>query len=604
VLPVSQPEPFRRRLNAVCEPLLVAAAALTALASPAAAQPGLPPGWSLAESPGVGGFGFGLGIDFRWEDLDSLLNAADTTTVTRRDAQGNVSTQVVPGDPALNNRKFDYRFEVKSAGGQAPVALPRFSLGRGVSVYPSLVVEAGLTEVTFDFHDRTNPQDSTSITGRGASYGLGLEAVATLGQDPRWFLGAGYRYRSFPSLDLERSSLFDPAGDPGPVNAFEVTHDQVRLSQDTHLATLRLGRAFRGGKVAPYLGVRSRWTDLELDDELAFRSPLGDETALRTNTRFESDSALAVAGIDAKLGGPVRGRAEVTFGGGDFTMLLKLVYLVPSGTTGGGGRPPGREPRRSPEIVAAELAPEFERIQAAFVARWKNLRRVDQTVRAAYLVQDLKSLLDTTESDLVTTLAGYAELAPLADYIRDRFAQARLELGLGVASTPTGDGRRYFPARVVLARLEPASHESSLAVLARQSTEDQGRSDKVLASIGSFLSELTGSAKTNRLAIKRICVQSIPSDGATFKMWAESRPEAETGTETNNSIDTVWRGRYFYRFFLDPARPLGCPDPQTGARRDCNPLNLWTSTGPLIECKLDTGNCQPTSGSTAACGDP
>ena len=57
-----------------------------ALASPAVAQPTEPSAWSLAESPGVGGFGFGLGIDFRWEDLDSLLNAADTTTVTTRDA--------------------------------------------------------------------------------------------------------------------------------------------------------------------------------------------------------------------------------------------------------------------------------------------------------------------------------------------------------------------------------------------------------------------------------------------------------------------------------------------------------------------------------------
>ena len=157
MLLVSQPELFRCQLNAVCELLLVAAAALTALASPATAQPGLPPGWSLAESPGVGGFGFGLGIDFRWEDLDSLLNAADTTTVTTHNPNGNVVTQVVPSDPALNNRKFDYRFEVKSAGGQVPVALPRFSLGRGVTVYPSLVVEAGLTEVTFDFHDWTNP---------------------------------------------------------------------------------------------------------------------------------------------------------------------------------------------------------------------------------------------------------------------------------------------------------------------------------------------------------------------------------------------------------------------------------------------------------------
>ena len=171
MLPVS-PSESRRRLDGLCGPLLVAAIATSMTASPAIAQQSEPTNWPLAESPGAAGVGFGLGIDFRWENLDSLLNAADTTTVTRRDGCENV-TQVVPGDPALNNRKFDYRFEARTAGGQVPVALPRFSLGSGVSVYPSLVLEAAVTDVTFDFRDRTGRRTAPRSPAGGRATGWG-----------------------------------------------------------------------------------------------------------------------------------------------------------------------------------------------------------------------------------------------------------------------------------------------------------------------------------------------------------------------------------------------------------------------------------------------
>ena len=227
---------------------------------------------------------------------------------------------------------------------------------------------------------------------------------------------------------------------------------------------------------------------------------------------------------------------------------------------------------------------------------------MDQARQGPYLAEDLEALLDTTESELLTALSGYPELAPLADYLRDRFADARQELGLGAVATPAIDRRQSYLPRVVPAHLSRASRASSLAVPARQATEDRGQADGVLASIYSFLQKLTGAARTNRLAIDRICVMSFPTEKATVRMWAESRPQSsERATETNNWIRTVWQSKYHYRFFLDPAIPHSCPDPQTATTENCILLDLWDNTGPLVECDVATGNCVSTSGSTAAC---
>jgi hypothetical protein len=390
----------------------VALAVVCAVAAPfdVAAQPAAPeaPDWQLVESPGAAGFGFGLGIDLGWEELDSLATAAATTTVTTRDANGREVTQVIPGDPALTNRKFDFRFEVETAGGQAPIALPRFSLGRAVTVFPSLVIEAAVTDVTFHFDDRTNPEDSTSVTARGTSYGLGLESVATLGRSNRWYLAAGYRYRDLPSLELERSPPVAPFTHSGAVS-----HDEVRLSQETHRATLRVGRAFRGGRFNPYLGLRGRWTELDVVDELDFRSSLGDETVLRTHTRYESDSALGVAGIDARLGGPVLGRAEVTFGDGDAALLLKTVVRLNPGTP-----PPPPPP---PPIAKA-----FEKLRRELTEGAEELEPLRASQPELY-VSSVLALLDRIEAEGVAVLLYY-DFVALADWLRDRFDEARAEV--------------------------------------------------------------------------------------------------------------------------------------------------------------------------------
>lgn len=402
--------------------VLLGCCGLGAFAAPAAAQPAEPPPWWLAESPGASGARFGLGLDFRLDDLDSLLNAALTATVTLRDPEGGSSTQVIPGDPTLNNRKFDYEVEVRSWGAQAPIALPRMPLGGGMTLFPSLVVEAAWTEVTFDFRDRTEPELSTAIAGRGVSWGAGLEAAA-LGREGKWFLGGGYRFRTLPDLDLERSPPFDPI--------LGVVHDEVRLDQDTHLASLRVGRVFAGGRVTPWLGVRGRWTELEIDDEASFVSPNGIETDLRTRSRFESDSVLAVAGVDAWLGGHVAGRAEVSYGDGDVATLLKVVYM---------SRPDARVPPRSP----GDIADHFRRIRREFVTAADEIVPLQTSDPTAYVRRAL-DLLARTEEQAVEVLEEFDFIA-LADWIRARFDDARDALGSSPTATD-GSARPPFEPR-------------------------------------------------------------------------------------------------------------------------------------------------------------
>jgi len=412
--------------------VLLGCCGLGAFAAPAAAQPAEPPPWWLAESPGASGARFGLGLDYRFEDLDSLLAAALTATVTLRDPEGGSSTQVIPGDPGLNNRKFDYEVEVRSWGGQAPIALPQLGLGGRMTLFPSLVIEAATTEITFDFRDRTEPELSTSITGRGVSYGAGLETVGTFGREDKWFVGGGYRFWTLPDLDLERSPGFDPI--------LDVVHDEIHLDQDTHLASLRVGRVFAGGRLTPWLGARGRWTELEIDDRLAFVSPNGVETDLRTRSRFESDSVLAVAGVDARLGDRLAGRVEVSYGDGDVAALLKVVYLV---------APPAGAPPWTPRKVAERIAAEFDRISREFSLDAEALGPLRATDPGLYLSRAL-DLLEETERRAVEVLERERYLG-LADWLRDRAEEARAGLQAGAPASPAAV-RTPGPA-VVLASL-------------------------------------------------------------------------------------------------------------------------------------------------------
>jgi len=553
--------------------LLLAACGLGALAAPAAAQPVEPPRW-LAESPGAGGAGFSLGLDFHFDDLDSLLNTSASTTVTLFDGAGGRFTQVIPGDPGLNNRKFDYRFKRRSWGAQGPIALPPVTLGGGMTLLPSLVVEAATTEVTFDFRDRTQPELSTSITGRGTALGVGLEGVA-LDSERRWFLGAGYRFRTLPDFELERSPPVDPL--------LDVVHDEVRLRQETHLATLRVGRVSANGRFAPYLGGRGRWTELEIDDELGFVSPLGPRTDLRSRFRFESDSALAVAGVDARLGGPFAGRVEVTYGDGDVATLLKVVYLL-GGESG------------TPNRIARDIAHEFRRIEQEFSRAADEIAPLRAVSPAAYLARALE-LLDRTEKEAVRVLERFDFIA-LADWLRSRFSEARDAL-----LRTDGSAQASFDSRgpiVVLAALRgPATASPGPGSAGEDDGIELAREALVLVSEraeeGCLKVYVRFTVKAVDLSRSRLnfVIHPASAPGRLSRRALEERrpPERAESDEIDLDLDLNLKiGSYTYwiedkRGSTDPAR-IGSPCRGDAGPRICFQC-LAKQAGPDADCPLD-----------------
>lgn len=302
-----------------------------------------PPG---VESPAAAGAGFGLGLDLLTEAEDGLETAASRTLVTLRNPDGSEETFVRPGDPELEDRKFDKDVTIRGLGLQVPVGLPSFRLGPAVAIYPAAVLEASLVETEVEIVPLTEGGSRTSLTGSGVRLGVGLDWVATACRRCRLFWGGGYRYRILPELDLDPSVR---AGGAGP----EALREEVRLSAEGHRVSGRLGYAFRGGRLAPYVGVRYWVTDLEIEDELLLRDRLlGQETRLDTRTDLEGEGAEAVLGLDFRLPRRYAARLEAAVGDDSVSALVKVVGFL-------GSAP---DSPREPDTEVAELLRDGPRI--------------------------------------------------------------------------------------------------------------------------------------------------------------------------------------------------------------------------------------------------
>jgi hypothetical protein len=207
------------------------------------------PPWAV-EAPGAAGARYGLGLDLFFERQESLRITFMEQTIRARDLiRGTEESGVVRTDPGLLNRKFDLRLDLTGAGIQPAIAL---RLPRALGLYPTLIFQAAAADVSLDFLDRNRPGDSSSLSGRGALFGAGLDLTRALCGSCPWFAGASYFSQRLPSLTVDRSPGFGPPG-------FEVLEDEVRLSRDVQEASTRVGYGFSGNQVVSYLGVtRSR----------------------------------------------------------------------------------------------------------------------------------------------------------------------------------------------------------------------------------------------------------------------------------------------------------------------------------------------------------
>lgn len=407
------------------------------LASPAVAaseEEGEPeaPEWDLGLVPREGAFGsffrrlsgtapgavrarFGLGLDAFFEHQESLRITGMESAFTLRDlVLGDEESGVLHGDPGLLNRKFDIEWEMEGAGVELPIALPRL----GGFTKSTLVLRAATADVTLDFLDRVQPQDSTSLSGRGALFGAEVNVVAAL--NGPWFTEASYGFQKIPSFTVERSPRFAPG-------SLRVLADEVRLGRDVQEIAARIGYGFPGNRITAYTGVLHRRTELDVEDELRYVDSLGaTETRLSSRTELDSEATLAVAGLDYRLGPRLSGRLETSVGEEDWGVVLRVAYRKRQAV-----RP---SPEKGTEVedrareIAMAIAQRLAQVEADFLAGWKNLTVVEgPSGRPAYLVREISNLLTQTEQNLLGVLGNYPELEPLGDWVEDEFQSVRDE---------------------------------------------------------------------------------------------------------------------------------------------------------------------------------
>ena len=217
-------------------------------------------------------------------------------------------------------------------------------------------------------------------------------------------------------------------------------------------------------------------------------------------------------------------------------------------------RPYSPSPKRESATIAAELAPLLKSIEAKFIERRDKLP-------PDYPALALEEWIDSTEAELLNALS-YQELAPLRDYVQEKFRQARYEL-----NARTMNGRNSFQS-VSAPRFMFASF--SAAGPARLSFLDQ---------IVETLHRLYEIASRSDLIVN-LCVTSEPEDGARFWMRPQSyRIRRETGT--NGEIRGLYRGLYVYSMRKGLRKGVECLN-----LANCGGINLVDDSSPIFQGDL------------------
>lgn len=498
--------------------------------------------WAV-EAPGAAGARFGLGLDLFSEHQESLrITFMEQSLQTRDLLTGAEENEVVRTDPGLLNRKFDFRLDLTGAGIQPAVAL---RLPRALGFYPTLTFQAAAADVSLDFLDLNRPGDSSSLSGRGVLFGAGLDLTRSLCRSCPWFAGASYFSQHLPSFSVGQSPGFSAPG-------FEVLEDDVRLRRDVQEASTRVGYGFSGQAVS-YVGVRHRWTDVKIDDHLRYRDPFQEaETTLDSRTRLESEVTLALAGVEARLGPRLFGRLETSVGGGDWGVLLRMVYLP---------RFLLKEPERLTKEDSARIGAQIRRISDELAASINDLPE-------AVELEVVYALLNRFERRLLDVLP-FPDFAAMRDYVQDQFQKAREALAREAAAATTA-----FP------RIAPAAFRSSAplpagAALQGQAVVRKSESSILKTYILDPISLLAKRFEDNDIDVD-LCVRSVPVQGATVKLYPLSfrrrRPV------TSNASATFRRGLYGYE--VDDYKRRQCENSE-----DC-PLDLLTEDNPFVECVL------------------
>lgn len=511
------------------------------------------PSWAV-EAPGAAGARFGLGLDVFFEHQESLkISFLEQTVRTRDLLTGGEETGVMRTDPGLLNRKFDLQLDLAGVGIQSAIALPSVGLPRDLRLYPTLVFQAASADVSLDFHDGTRAEDSSSLDGQGPLFGTGLDLATSLCRNCPWFTGASYRFQRLPSLTVDRSPPFGPAG-------FNVLEDEVRLGREVQEASARAGYSFSGNQVVSYLGVSHRWTDVEIEDHLRYRDPFGEvETTLDSLTRLDSETTLALAGVEARLGPRLFSRMETSVGDGDWGVLFRVSYLLT------------KEPERLTENQSTEIAAQIGKIRTEYV---QALNALPETVELAVVY----TLLDRIEKKLLAILP-FPEFAAMHDSVRYEFRKIRERLAQGNAVDTTRRSPPLFVPAVLRTDWSMPAEPTALRLApeSRKNSQVSSRTDSLL----NFIDLIWKVFSTSDIEV-HLCVTTAPAKGAIVELWPLSFPGGGDSV-TSNDRTYFYRGLYAYRTRLSEYEPLKCPFENSDECR----LDLLKRDHPLVECTLN-----------------
>jgi hypothetical protein len=361
--------------------------------------------------------------------------------------------------------------------------------------------------------------------------------IATLCQRCPWFTSTGYRFEKLPSLAVDRSPPF-------AVPASTVQRDEVRLGREVQEISSRVGYSVSGSRTASFVGVQHRWSDLNIDDRVAFRHAFA-QTRLSSRTRLESQTTMAVAGIDIALGRGFFSRLETAIGDGDSLVRLNVAFLPSSDEPAGD---PGLE--REAEIAAAIVGP-LRRLEAS-LDTWETCLDVGTCSASEFLT--------SIETELLRILDA-RELAALRDWVRERFRAARAEAQLAELSTGG-----FQPVALTGAAPRPQSSTQTVNTvrLIVQPPREMAEEGKLRADL---------------------CVTSEPA-GADFRMWPPSEPNdpsRQSEVITNRSLRRVYRGIFAYRLRKD--------DLAYDCSNNCPRLNLVDYPQPTFHCDIRARAC-------------
>lgn len=504
-----------------------------------------------------------FGIDSLFEHQESLRISSAGGTVTLSDASGQeLSTGPLEGGPLLLGRKFDLEWELRGAGIELPFELADFRLGPGGKGKAILAPQVLAADFDLRFHNRREPETNTILRGSGSMFGVELKVAANLCRECPWRADSIYRYQLLPRTSVSR-------GEAVTIPQSQILTDETHLRRETHDLLTRAGYSFSANQTYAYLGVLSRWMDIDIDDELSsFSAFLQQRTTLKSHTKLESRATQALVGVEARLSRSLVGRSEVSFGDGDTLAVLKVAY-VPQKDHGA--------VRRMRDIAKA-IAPDLERIVAEFRRAWEGLEvRPGPSGAPAYFKADVEDLLNRTERELKSVLDRYTELIALEVWVDYTFRQVYEKLQI----------RLPQQVRAAFASLSP------FRVQAQRSSAyiDWALASGVVAELASSLVSVATMFKTKEPMIE-ITFKSN-ADNLRLLMHPgyieEGPPPQNLG---NGGSARIMRGLYSYVVYQEGKEFAKCDIKNFGLQGTRCPLDLILNPLPVLYCEKKSHSCE------------